>query len=166
LIHPSLAVAQLLDADGDGVNTTPTELASLIDRRIGSTLTYEWWFSADSDLTCSHHFVPGKRETETYFLDGLTLAEVATVCDLLPDLFWEEPDPSDWLLVDTTGRSADFDWDNYLQYGDGDPSKAAPPDLIIVSDTTLEGRPGLPRSSAPKATDSRFVEITRRDWVR
>jgi hypothetical protein len=164
LNHPSLGVTQLLDADGDGVNTTPAELASLIDRRIGATLTFEWWFSADIDLTCGHHFVPGKREIETYYLDGLTSPEVATVCDLLRDLFWDRPDASDWLLVDTTGRSADFDWDDYLQYGAGDPSQA--PDLLILSNATLKSRPELPKVSTPSPSNGEFVEIARSDWIR
>jgi hypothetical protein len=165
LNNPSTRTAVLLDADGDQVSTTAAELASLIDRRFARTLTFEWWFSADEDLTCSYTFEHGKREVQTFYLDGLSLEQVATTSNLMQELFRERSDVGDWLIIDTIGYSADFDWDNYLQYGDGDPSKAAPPDLIILSETTLKARTGLPRSSAPKASDSGFVEITRSDWA-
>jgi hypothetical protein len=166
LNNPSTRTAVLLDADGDQVTTTAAELASLIDRRFATTLTFEWWFSADEDLTCAYTFEPGKREVQTFYLDGLSLAEMATTSNLIQELFGERPDVADWLIIDTIGHSADFDWDNYLQYGDGDPSKAAPPDLIILSDTTLKARTGLPRPSLPNASGSGFVGITRGDWVR
>ncbi len=166
LDNPSTRTAALLDADGDQITTTADELASLIERRFATTLTFEWWFSADEDLTCAFTFEPGRREVQTFYLDGLSPEQMATTSTLLQELFWERPDDADWLIVDTIGHSADFDWDNYLQYGDGDPSNAATPDLIVLSDTTLKARAGLPRSSAPKASDSGFVEITRGDWVR
>lgn len=165
LNHPSMRTAVLLDADGDQVTTTAPELASLIDRRFATTLTFEWWFSANEDLTCAYTFEPGKREVQTYYLDGLSLDQMATTANLIQELFWERPEVADWLIVDTVGHSADFDWDNYLQYGDGDPSKAAAPDLIILSETVLKARTGLPRPSTPNG-DSGFVELTRRDWVR
>jgi hypothetical protein len=164
LNHPAKGYAVLLDVDGDHVATTTAELASLIDRRIGATLTFEWWFTADSDLACSYAFVPGKREVQTFYLDGLSSTEVATTYDLLRDLFWDRPDPSDWLVVDATGRSADFDWDDYLEYGVGDPSAA--PDLIILSNASFEGRPGLPKPSHLSTSGNGFLEITKGDWGR
>jgi hypothetical protein len=166
LDNPSMRTAVLLDADGEQVTTTAAELASLIDRRFATTLTFEWWFSADEDLTCAYTFEPGKREVQTYYLDGLSSDQMAATSDLIQELFWERPAAADWLIVDTVGRSADFDWDNYLQYADGDPSKAAAPDLLILSDTVLKARTGLPRSSTPRDSESGFVELARRDWVR
>jgi hypothetical protein len=166
LENPSLQTAVILDADGEQVTTTAAELASLIERRFATNLTFEWWFSADEDLTCAYTFEPGKREVQTYYLDGLSLDQVATTSNLIQELFWEQLDAADWLVVDTIGHSADFDWDNYLQYADGDPSKASAPDLLILSDTILKARTGLPRSSTPNSSDNGFVELTRRDWVR
>jgi hypothetical protein len=163
LIHPVRGTAVLLDVDGDDIPTTPAELASLVDRRIGRALTFEWWFSANVDLTCTTTFVPGRREIQTFYLDGLSSTEVTTTCDLIRGLFWDHPDLSDWLVLDTTGHSADFDWDNYLQYGVGDPVE--PPDLLVLSNTTLEGCPGLPRP-ASMVSDSEFSAIARSDWSR
>jgi hypothetical protein len=36
---------------------------------------------------------------------------VTTVRNLVQDLFGDQPGASDWLVVDTTGNPADFDWD-------------------------------------------------------
>jgi hypothetical protein len=166
LSNPSTRTVVLLDADGGQVPTTAAELASLIDRRFAGTLTFEWWFTADRDLTCSYAFEPGRREVQTFYLDGLSPEEIATISDLVRELFWELPDVADWLVVDTVGHSADFDWDNYLQFGDGDPVKTEAPDLIIFSGTTLKARTGLPRLPALNASDIGFVELARSDWVR
>jgi hypothetical protein len=105
LNNPAMGTAVLLDADGEQVTTTAAELASLIDRRFATTLTFEWWFSADEDLTSAYAFEPGKREVQTYYLDGLSLDQMATTSHLIQELFWERPDVADWLIVDTIGHS-------------------------------------------------------------
>lgn len=157
LIHPLKKTGVLLDVDGNDVAATPAEMADIIDRRVGATISLEWWFSADTDLTCTYNFVPGGREIQTYYLDGLSISEVESARRVIVDLFWAALGASESLVIDTTGRSADFDWDEYLLYGVGVPSFA--PDLLIV-------RANFP-SSPPPHTDMRnlqdgFVEFIRR----
>lgn len=160
LIHPVRKTAVLLDVDGNDVAVSAADIAELVDRRVGRAISLEWWFTADDDLTCTYLFVPGGREVQTYYLDGLSTNEVTLVCQLIRDLFWEDREISEWLVLDITGRSADFDWDEYLLYGVGTPPIS--PDLLVMRTSSNL------RSAAPSFRSMRhtlhdgFVEFERR----
>ncbi|WP_433365034.1 hypothetical protein ACQPZX_35045 [Actinoplanes sp. CA-142083] len=159
LTHPGRRVAVLLDVDGNDVAMSPEEVASLVGRRVGRSLTLEWWFTPDVDLTCTYTFVPGAREVQTYYLDGLSPAEVTVVRELLVNLFFEDVTASQWLVADTTGLSADFDWDDYLLYGAGSPSTS--PDLVLVNSATSSVPVDLPSASRRRDLDGGVVEFAK-----
>jgi hypothetical protein len=161
LVHPVKGDAVLLDVDGNDVGVSPADIAQLVDRRVGRSLSMEWWFTADIDLTCTYSFVPGGREVQTYYLDGLSPAEVTSVCDLIGSLFWGESSASEWLVVDAIGRLADFDWEDFLLYDAGSPSMT--PDLMIVRTSTNAAQIELLPRAIRQDLRNGFVEFKRRD---
>ncbi|MGV9805300.1 hypothetical protein [Micromonospora chersina] len=156
LNHPVSETAVLLDVDGRDVVTSPTEIAELIGRRIGISLTLEWWFNADTDLTCTFSFVPSSREIQTYYLDGLSRSEVEVTCDLIRDIFWDSEGTSESVVFDTSGRTAEFDWDDYLLYGVGRPLTS--PDLLIVRSASAVAL-SPPPTSVARDLEGGFVEF-------
>ncbi|MFC8074297.1 hypothetical protein ACFUN8_01990 [Streptomyces sp. NPDC057307] len=129
LTHPSVGSAILLDVDGGQVAMPTDRVAELVGFAIGA-LNVEWWFSSDVDLTCHFTYEPFGWEKQTYYLDGLTSPEVRRVETALFKRVLANPSDTAALIVDETGNTAEFDWDEVIR-GDSSSLDAAPQALIL-----------------------------------
>ncbi|MFD9410178.1 hypothetical protein ACFWBN_24645 [Streptomyces sp. NPDC059989] len=130
--------AILLNVDGDQVALPPERVAELVGFAIG-TLNVEWWFSDSVDLTCCFSYEPFGWEKQTYYLDGLTLQEVREVERALFEQMLASPADVIALIVDETGKTAEFDWDSLIR---GDSLRVDVMPEALVLDSSILSRVG------------------------
>ncbi|MFJ2085287.1 hypothetical protein ACI2KV_06590 [Micromonospora chokoriensis] len=131
LTHPGKGVAVMLDVDGNDIEMSPERVAENVGRRIGRSLTVEWWLSPDIDLTCTYEFHPLGREVQTFYLDGFRTEEKEIVSSVVGRLFSSNAESSIALVVDYRGLTAEFDWDDFVLRGLGELPSI--PDLLIAA---------------------------------
>ncbi|MER5891090.1 hypothetical protein ABT160_45375 [Streptomyces sp. NPDC001941] len=144
LAHPATGRAIALDVEGEQVPMGQEELTLLLSRRIASVTT-QWWFSADTDVTDAFEYEPLGCEIQTLWLDGLTADEARRVEEAVTAAATRLPVPTRAVVVDRHGVADPEDWNASLLY-DGDEVPRFP-DVVLAQDhiaRTLTARtPGL-----------------------
>ncbi|MEU2509202.1 hypothetical protein ABZ621_31445 [Streptomyces sp. NPDC007863] len=144
LAHPARGAAVVLDVEGDGVPMSGEELGRLLGLRIAS-LTVNWWFSADVDVTDEFLYEPLGCEIQTLWLDGLTPEQTDAVEAAVIAATTALPVPTRAVIVDRQGASDPAEWDSAVLY-DGDRTPVFP-DRVLARDpltrTLLRSRPEL-----------------------
>ncbi|MFK8851070.1 hypothetical protein [Streptomyces sp. Ac-502] len=115
LTHPVRGKAVVLDVEGDGVLMHQEELGRLLGLRIAS-LTMQWWFSADIDVTDEYAYEPLGCEIQTLWLDGLTPQQADTVEAAVLAATTTLPTPTRAVIVDRQGAGDPADWDSPVLY--------------------------------------------------
>ncbi|WP_380283426.1 hypothetical protein [Kitasatospora purpeofusca] len=148
LVQPGFDTAVLLDAEGEHVRLPAGRVAELVGLSLGD-LTLKWWFTADSDVVCGIAYSGYGWEKHTYFLDALTVREADTVAEVLLGEARARPQETAALVVDRTGRSAEFDWEAVV----GGASTAVPvlPEALLLAERTADALSGLPAQAARSA---------------
>lgn len=103
LVHPVRGAAVVLDVEGDQVLMRPEELGHLLGLRI-SSITMQWWFSADIDVVHSYSYDPLGCEIQTLWLDGLTRDQADTVETAVVAAATGLPTPTRAVIVDRRGK--------------------------------------------------------------
>ncbi|MFB8235657.1 hypothetical protein ACFC58_03815 [Kitasatospora purpeofusca] len=148
LVQPGFDTAVLLDVEGEQVRLPAERVAELVGLSLGD-LTVQWWFTADSDLVCGIVYSGYGWEKHTYFLDALTVREADTVAEVLLGEVRARPEETTALVVDRTGRTAEFDWDAVV----GGASTAVPlvPEALLLAEPVAGTLTGLPAKAARSA---------------
>ncbi|MFF5965945.1 hypothetical protein ACFY64_19855 [Streptomyces collinus] len=115
LVHPVRGAAVVLDVEGDQVLMRPEELGHLLGLRI-SSITMEWWFSADIDVVDSYSYEPLGCEIQTLWLDGLTREQADAVEAAVVAAATGLPTPTRAVIVDRRGEGDPDDWDSAVLY--------------------------------------------------
>ncbi|WP_405003163.1 hypothetical protein OHV13_01165 [Kitasatospora purpeofusca] len=138
----------LLDVEGEHVRLPADRVAELVGLSLGD-LTVKWWFTPDSDLVCGIAYSGYGWEKHTYFLDALTVREADTVTEVLLGEVRARPEETTALVVDRTGRTAEFDWDPVV----GGASTAVPlvPEALLLAEPIADALTGLPATAARSA---------------
>ncbi|MFD4906435.1 hypothetical protein [Kitasatospora purpeofusca] len=144
LVQPGLDTAVLLDAEGEHVRLPAERVAELVGLSLGD-LTVKWWFTPDDDLVCGIAYSGYGWEKHTYFLDALTAREADTVTEVLLGEARARPEETTALVVDRTGRTAEFDWDTVV----GGTTTAVPllPETLLLAGPTADALTGLPAAA-------------------
>jgi hypothetical protein len=131
LEHPSRRCALLLNTDGNQVEIESDQLAELLTWRLPA-VDFQWWFTADVDVACQISNRPYGHETQTFYLDGLTLDQSELVESLLVDRIRHSGGVETLgLVVDRTGATAgSCDWDEILLGESGEIQDY--PDLLVL----------------------------------
>jgi hypothetical protein len=131
----------MLDVDGNGVNVEPEEMARLIDLKLGS-VNVKFWLGPDTDLTCYFSWIPLGLEIQTFYLDGLSRAQMDQVKSVLIGYMSSFPGTSGYVL-DLDGGTAEYDWDAFfdaIEMGDFHPVEVYPDLLVIKGSLAQEER--------------------------
>ncbi len=114
LVQPGFDTAVLLDVEGEHVCMPADQVAELVGLSLGD-LTMKWWFTADCDVVCGIEYRGYDWERHTYFLEALTVRQADTVEEVLLGEVRARPEETTALVVDRTGRTAEFDWDTVVR---------------------------------------------------
>ncbi|MET9762870.1 hypothetical protein ABZ016_28155 [Streptomyces sp. NPDC006372] len=132
LVHPVRGAAVVLDVEGGQVLMPPEEVGRLLGLRI-SSITMDWWFSADIDVVDSYSYEPLGCEIQTLWLDGLTQEQADTVEAAVVAAATGLPTPTRAVIVDRRGVGDPDEWDSAVLYeGEG---------LPVVRDRVLVREP-------------------------
>ncbi|MEK2491038.1 hypothetical protein WN990_15900 [Kitasatospora purpeofusca] len=144
LVQPGFDTAVLLDVEGEHVRLPAGRVAELVGLSLGD-LTVKWWFTPDDDLVCGIAYSGYGWEKHTYFLDALTAREADTVAEVLLGEVRARPEETTALVVDRTGRTAEFDWDAVV----GGTTTAVPllPETLVLTGPTADALSGLPAAA-------------------
>ncbi|MGR4855001.1 hypothetical protein [Streptomyces sp. LARHCF252] len=135
LVHPVRGAAVVLDIEGEQVLMRPQELGRLLGLRIAS-ITMEWWFSADINVIDAYAYEPLGCETQTLWLDGLTLQQADAVEAAVVAAATGLPTPTRAVIVDRRGYGDPDDWDSAVLY-DGERLPAIA-DRVLMRDPLKE----------------------------
>ncbi|GAA2593429.1 hypothetical protein GCM10010304_43800 [Streptomyces roseoviolaceus] len=135
LVHPVRGAAVVLDIEGEQVLMRPQELGRLLGLRIAS-ITMEWWFSADINVIDAYAYEPLGCETQTLWLDGLTLQQADAVEAAVVAAATGLPTPTRAVIVDRRGYGDHDDWDSAVLY-DGERLPAIA-DRVLMRDPLKE----------------------------
>jgi hypothetical protein len=100
-----------LDDEGNQVDATEEELIQAARAR--ARLTFQLWFSSDTDIGCSFRKVTSDIVCHAYSVDGLNADERAQLVRWAIQYFRQAVTEQTALLLvaDPAGRTADIDWD-------------------------------------------------------
>lgn len=147
LEHPVRGAARVLNVEGDDFPMAQEELGRLLGLRF-TTVTMNWWLSADTSVIDQFAYEPWGCEIQTLWLDGLTSEEVQTVEAAVAAAVTELPTPTRAVIVDRRGvydPDDPDDWDSVVLY-DGDEFPGLP-DSVIAREALAErlsaAQPGL-----------------------
>lgn len=121
------AISQLTD-EGDQVESSQTQLANSVEA--SSPITFQVWFSEDTDLVCSLYPLSDGVFVHKYNIDGLAPEERTVVENWAINYFTERSavDAALLLVVDSEAATAEFDWDGFVEGRCGAPS--LPPEIL------------------------------------
>jgi hypothetical protein len=159
--HPAFHTGIVLDVDGNDVRSSVAEIARTVSRGVGP-INVEWWLSSDVDLTCCYNWPAVDCEVQTYYLDGLSKAQVDTVKSVLTDCSESPEFDTLGYILDTRGRSADFNWDGFFL--DGGRQLVALPDVMAFGEEILQGVNGIPDSFTVSTISDDLVRVSRSVW--
>lgn len=123
LANPGSGGISCLTEDGDQVQGSQSEIAAAIEA--SSPITFQVWFSEDTDVLCSIYKLDGGALVHRYNLDGLAASERGAMAKWAIDYFKERSGQHGMLLLvcDDEGSTAEFDWDGFVE------GRCAPPPL-------------------------------------
>ena len=139
--HPTISKGVMLDVDGNGVNVEPDEMAHLVDLKLAS-INLEFWISPDASFTCRFSWIPLGLEVQTFYLEGLSSAEIEHVKSVLIEYMNSFPGTSGYVL-DLEGDTAEYDWDVFfdtINMGEFHPIEMYPSSLVIKGSLVRERR--------------------------
>jgi hypothetical protein len=122
LVNPYTGRITELSDDGDQVDISEAKLVEAACLR--PQLTFQLWFSSDTDVGCSFRRLSGGLVCHAYTLDGLDAEERARLVRWAIDYFREAvaEGTAFLLVIDPPGRTADVDWDSVVVQSIGLPS--------------------------------------------
>ncbi|MGW6241482.1 hypothetical protein ACWGBX_31670 [Streptomyces sp. NPDC055037] len=115
LAHPGTGTATVINVDGDDAPVTFETLAWLIGLRL-SSVTVNWWISADTNLVGNYSHEPLGCEIQTFWLDGLNLEDVEVVKSAVMSAIDHVSTPTRALVCDVQGVTDSDDWDSAILY--------------------------------------------------
>ncbi len=100
-----------LNDEGDQVAVTETELDQSLHG--SNPVTFQLWFSDDTDIICSFRRISDDIVVHAYGLDGLDMSERERTVEWSINRFKQKANESNavLLVVDRYGISWDYDWD-------------------------------------------------------
>ncbi|WP_151775761.1 hypothetical protein [Streptomyces abyssomicinicus] len=162
LEYPGSGSAVLVNVDGDQVHVSVNTVRERAVTAVGD-FHVKWWWPYGADLLCWFSYEPWGGEKQTYYLDNLTREEVCDVERVLLEEVASRPSETIALIIDETGRTAEFDWDAVVR---GEPLQAgATPDALMLKRPLLESLATVQRDYEEEDFGAGRTLLRRRDWV-
>jgi hypothetical protein len=156
--HPAFHVGIVLDMDGNDVQLSVADIARTVSGGVGP-VNVEWWLSSDVDLTCCYSWPTVDCEVQTYYLDGLSSAQIDVAKSVLTDCAESPEFGTLGYILDSRGRSADFDWDGFVLDGDG--RLVSLPDVMVFREEIFLEAHGIPDSFVVSAIGEGLMRVSR-----
>lgn len=150
----------MLDPEGNQIPTAIKRFEKVAGLSGVESATFQMWFSASEDLVLSwsrRREFTGDIATicVVAYLDGLTSGQAQAVADLFENVAVGAPSRLVALIVDFSGRSADFNWLDGIK----DPIQAPRVDKFTVSRRLVGGDASEPWLPLPPA-----AQLATRIW--
>lgn len=130
LANPWNGTISRLTDEGDQVETSQGQIRNAIEASLA--VTFQVWFSEDTDLVCSLYQLANGAFAQRYNLDGLAPKERNVVEKWAISYFTERSAVAAALLlvVDNEASTAGYDWDGFVEGRCEAPNR--PPEVIGV----------------------------------
>lgn len=140
-----------IDDEGEQTEITRGDLELALEG--WPAVTFQFWLSDDTDLTCSFRRLSRDLYVHAYGLNGLDQAERDRVTKWVLRRFeiLATDRRAALLVVDEHGATADYDWDLFLEGRLMYP--AVMPELVFVAKSFLKGRLQMRGQSAPSGLE-------------
>jgi hypothetical protein len=115
LTHPGIGAPTVINVDGDDVAVDLEMLKWVVELRIPS-LTVNWWTSPDANVVGTYSHEPLGCEVQTFWLDGLNIAEMEILESAVMSAISRVPTPTRALVCDVQGATDADDWDSVILY--------------------------------------------------
>jgi hypothetical protein len=112
--HPSFGAGVVLDPEGESVHLEKSKAAEMVGGGEVS-LNVQFWLSPDIDLTCQFSWESSSFEVQTYYFEGLALAEREAVRSMLRAYIVLNCQDTIGYVVDIKGWNPDFNWDPFFE---------------------------------------------------
>ncbi|MEV7480841.1 hypothetical protein [Streptomyces halstedii] len=132
LTHPDSGVISVINVDGDDVGVEFETLEMIVGVRLPSVTT-NWWVSSSSNVVGEFSHEPLGCEIQTFWLDGLTHAEVESFSVAVMAVMGAVAPLTRALVCDYRGITDADDWDSPILYG-GDKIPGVVDDLLAGPD--------------------------------